>query len=150
MYEKEKRGKSASYLEHFRRFLSQAEENEQKAFDGSTIKLTSRDEKIIMWLYSNTGYYLECIPCGNLRGAFGNVDGMTCFRVEQPIDLTDQLLYCRTMQQSFAPTLSYLAWRRTKVQLNGYAYGRFFYVTVLQEVDRGDNPPSTSLSFSAH
>lgn len=145
MYKIEKRTDSSK---RFRISLSKVEDNEQEELYRATIKLTSRDELIIMHLHSNTGYYLECFPCVNLLGTFGNVDGMICLRVEQPVELSDQVLYFHAMQKHFAPTLSYLVHSRIKVQLNGYAYGRSFYVTDLHAVDRADNPSGTSLLSS--
>lgn len=142
MYKIEKRTDSSK---RFRISLSKTKGNEQEELGSAAIKLTSRDELIIMHLHSNTGYYLECFPCSNLIGTFGNVDGMFCFLVEHPIDLNNQLLYCHAMQKSFTPTISNFVRSRTKTQLNGYAYGRSFYVTDLQAVGCSANLSGTSL-----
>lgn len=70
---------------------------------------------------------------------------MNCFRIEQPIVLRDQLMHCHATHEKSTPILSYLERSRTKVQLNGYAYGRSFFVTNLQAVDCNANLSGTYL-----
>lgn len=140
-----KKGKCADSSRRCHISRSKTKGNEQEERGNTVIKLTSRDELILMNLYSNTGYFLECFPYSNLIGTFGKVDGMNCFRIEQPIVLSDQLLYCHATHEKTTPMLSYLERSRTKVQLNGYAYGRSFFVTNLQAVGCSANLSGTSL-----